>query len=292
LDSRTHSIRPVIGRPGAWIADQGLDLGMPVLAARFSLERDFALILGGADTPVVSVVTGLKNGPVSVAPIQGALGSTNLLVLNDAGTAGLLYSDANHQLQFLGGLPGSPAILGTVAVDQLPGPLTTLALNSDGDLALVAVANDSGGSVYRVTLDKGPEFVTSVQRASAIAFESPQSALVADADAGQILRIDARSGGGATLVADSSRGIQQPQSLQVLSATQILVGQTEDSSIRCLDLGSGVDTSTIVPVPPASMERFPGSYFVLNAPGRGPVYVLGPSTGTDCTQTIWFIPAD
>jgi len=295
LDSRTQTIRPVVGRPGAWIADQGLDLGMPVLAARFSVERDFALILaGGADTPAVAVVTGLKNGPVSVTPIQGALGSANVLVLNDAGTAGLLYSEANHQVQFLGGLPGSPSVLRTVAVDQLPGQLTALALNSGGDLALLAVANDSSGSVYRLSPDNGPEFVTSVQRASSIAFESDQSAFVADADAGQILRIDARSGGGAALVADSSRGIQQPQSLQVLSGTRILVGQAQDSSIRCLDLSSGLDALTIIPASPTSMDRFPGSYFVLNQPGSGPVYVLetGPSTETDCTQKIWFIPAD
>ncbi len=294
LDPRTQSIRPVIGHPGAWIEDQGLDVGMPVLAARFSVQRDFALIRGGADTPVVAVVTGLKKGPVSVTPIQGALGSADMLVLNDEGTAGLVYSEADRQVQFLGGLPGNPVVTGTVAVDELPGHLTALALNGGGDLALMAVVNESSGSVYRLTSGKGPEFVTSIQRVSSIAFESDRTALLADSDGGQILRIDARSGGGATLVADSSRGIRQPQSLQVLSSTRILVGQTDDSSITCLDLNSGLDSVLVAPVPPASLDRFPENYFVLNQAGSGPVYVLeaGAPAGGDCTQKVWFIPAD
>jgi hypothetical protein len=79
--------------------------------------------------------------------------------------------------------------------------------------------------------------------------------------------------------------------MQVLGSTRILVGQTDDNSITCLDLNSGLDTATLVPVGPAILDHFAGDYFVLNQPGGDPVYVLE-TTAAACTPKIWFIPAN
>ena len=285
-DASLQAIRPVLGLPGAWTLGPAMDLGMPVLGARFSPDNSFALI---ASDSGVAVVTGWNAGKVAVVPVENAL-AADLMTLNDTGTTALLYSKIQRSVQWLEGLPGNPAVVRTFSLADLGGDVTAMAMNRGGNLALIGVASDANtGSLHKLRVRGALGFVGNTHAASIVFAQNDRDAYLTDSAAGTLML--ETDGQGLSVLADGSSGLQQPGALQIVGGSLLIASA---SNLTCFDIGHGSASAAALPAPATQIDRFgTDGMFQLNPAGRGPVYILdGSSLKDGCAPAVLFIPPD
>ena len=298
-DASLRAIRPVLGLPGAWGLGNALDLGMPVLGARFVSGKDFALIVTDQNptesdgNPIrIASVTGLGSGTIAVVPVVGAL-AADLLALNDTGTAALLYNRSERIVQWLQGLPNNPTVTRTISLSDFPGDVTVLAVNRSGDLSLIGLDSGDSGSLYRIPVDGDVRWVGNIRAASIVFAANDRDAFLTDSAAGSLMI--AEDGQGLSLLAGSASGLEHPGALRIVAGTQLLIASTTASSLTCFDIAHGMISQAALPLPMLQIEPFgTDSLFLLNQPGSGPIYVLDGSFAKDggCEPVVLFIPPD
>jgi hypothetical protein len=288
-DASLQAIRPVQGLPGAWTLGPALDLGVPVLGARFAPDKNFALVVSNSG---LATVTGLSTGKLVVVPIENAL-TADLVVMNDTNTAALLYSKTLRSVQWLQGLPSHPTVVRTISLAGVSGDVTALAMNRSGDLSLIGMALDANsGSLYKLPMEGDLTFVGNIRAASIVFAGNDRDAYVTDSAAGDLML--ASDGQGLSVLADGSAGLQQPGALQMVGAT-LLIADSAASNITCFDITHGVASASALPVPATQIDRFgTDGLFQLNPAGNGPVYVLdgGSLKDGNCAPAVLFIPPD
>ena len=287
LDASLQAIRPVQGLPGAWTLGPALNLGVPVLAARFSPDNNFALI---ASDSSVAIVTGLSAGKVAVVPVENAL-TADLMTLNDTGTTALLYSKSQRSVQWLEGLPSNPAVVRTLSLADLGGDVTAIAMNRGGNLALIGIAlDDNNGSLHKLHVRGALGFVGNIHAASIVFAQNDRDAYLTDSAAGTLML--ASDDQGLSVLADGSAGLQRPGALQMVGATLLIASP---SNLTCFDIAHGSASAAALPAPATQIDRFgTDGLFQLNSAGSGPVYVLDGGSLKDggCAPVVLFIPPD
>lgn len=294
-DASLQAIRPVQGLPGAWTLGPALDLGVTVLGAHFAPEQNFALVTTDATSGSasgVAIVTGLSVGKPVVMAIENAL-PADLVMLNDTGTAALLYSKSQRSVQWLQGLPGHPTVARTISLADVSGDVTALAMNLSGDLSLIGMALDANsGSLYKLPMGGDLTFVGNVRAASIVFAGNDRDAYVTDSAAGHLML--ASDSQGLSVLADGSAGLQQPGALQMVG-TSLLIADSAASNITCFDIAHGVASSAALPASATQIDRLgTDGLFQLNPAGSGPVYVLDGASLTEgsCAPAVFFIPPD
>jgi hypothetical protein len=288
-DASLQAIRPVQGLPGAWTLGPALDLGFPVLGARFAPQNNFALVLSDNG---VAIVSGLSAGKLTVVPVERAL-IADLVMLNGTGTDALLYSKSQRSVQWLRGLPAHPTVAGAISLADVSGDVTALAVNGSGDLSLIGLASDANsGSLYKVQLRGDLSFVGNIHAASIVFAANDRDAYLTDSAAGDlVLETD---GQGLSVLADGSAGLQHPGALQMVGAT-LLIGDATASNLTCFDITHGITSAGTLPAPATQFVTFGTDGLIqLNPVGTGPVYLLdgGSLNNGSCAPAVLFIPPD
>jgi hypothetical protein len=284
-DSAAQALRPVLGIAGAATLGAPVSGGYSFTAATVSPRLDsFFGVASGGSTHWFAI----SGGSFNETAIAGLMASPERIVFSPSGTAAALY--AGGQAQIVTGLPGAPAVAGTVGLNQTSSPRArripapALAISDDGAYLLAALngsiqlASQSG--VVRPVIQTGADPV------------------VAFAPGGHDAAIAAR-GTGALIIRDApGSAIQQPLATDgaAFSATAGIAFSADGShvyyasasaqTVSVFDL-SGNRSDLPCSFSPAELSAM-GTVFRLNELGQGPLW-LADAAGSG--PRVVFVPA-
>ena len=294
IDSRGNSLRPIQGLPGGALLGNSLDLPFTLNSIRILPPGNLAIVIDASESHVVRLISGLRTGGLNTMPVPGAIQSVDLVAVNQAGSAAVLYSKSTSQLQFLGGLPDHVQASDAVTL-EVAGDVSALEVSADGSFVLVGVTGTEGasGGVYQAGNDPGaqPSFVAVASGPSAIALlHSDHDAIIADRENNEIVLV--RDIGGANQrewIAGERQDISGPAALRVIGE-RVLIANQGTSSLNCVDLVTHASQVYPLLAPPDRIEGLlhPDMY-ALNQAGAAPLLIL--TTGQPDLQ-IWFVPQD
>jgi hypothetical protein len=139
LDGGSHALRPVLGIPGSAALGAPIDAGYSWRAAYVAPRQDsFFGIAADGSTHWFTIATGIFHQ----GSMTGLLASPDRIAFSPAGTSAALI--ARGQIQFITGLPATPAVGATLNVTgsnpkQGRRPGAALAISDDGAAALIAL---------------------------------------------------------------------------------------------------------------------------------------------------------
>lgn len=229
LDSRTATIRPVLGIAGALRLGDPLSLSSGIAAAEFSLTSDSAVALTADQPAHVLVITGLRTSPAS-KDLGEVAADARLLPINSKGTSAAFHSTADATLRFITSLSNAPSLSAPILTSNLAGPITAGLLDDSGNCALLGT-----GAVETLCADGSSRRIiqSSSLSVTALAFANGGRDLwVADSAAKQILQISGYSDQSlVTIAATESDGLLSPVALTEMSTGQILVADSEAQTV-------------------------------------------------------------
>jgi len=287
VDSRTHSIRPIQGVPGASVTGDPLAADVDVRTAVFSSTGQFAVTADSRRGLVL--INGLNSGTPSTQVIEGAIPGAEMMSLNDSGSA-VLYSRSTGQVQFLSGLPNSPVASPSRSISSLPGAVTALAIAAGGASALVAVSDGTYGGVYEIANADGatPQSIASAYQPSAVSYvNNDQDAVLADAFTNEVDLIQGiHANQTRSAVVASRDGVQNPVALQAYNGL-LLIASAGSQNVIEYDLAAArVLTSTSLPIAPTRFGALNiRGVFSLNDASAGPSYLYSAAD-----SSVLFVP--
>jgi hypothetical protein len=296
LAAESQSIRPLNGIPGASTLGSPVKLPFAVVRAAFDAHTDAALVVSGEDGSPVYWIRGLGASSPVILQLADAAPGADRIVLNESGTAALLYSISQSGFQIVDHLNDSPRVSPLVSFGN-QGAVSALALNPDAQLALVGVTGPSGGQVLAVHMDGSDQGVyrslLQVTEPSAIRFlrDGADAAIADHAENRIYLLQDAANTAVPSSVADVRDGIMNPVDLAAAGPGQdLLVANAGGSNILSLDLG--FNRSPLIaptPVPPTKLQPMSGGMvFAVSEVGPAPLTILDISNGLN----VLFVPLD
>jgi hypothetical protein len=283
LDQASHSLRPINGIPGGASLGSPLVVPFPVGMAAVSLRQDYALLteVRGGD---VFLATNLHSGQPTVAPLAGAISASNI-VLSGSGTSAILYSSASHQLQFVSGLPGSPAAGSAIDASQA-GAVSVLALDGPGSTALL-LASDGGLYIMSASGGAGPQFIARISGASSAAILADGTdAVVGNSTTGDVLLVgNFASSAAISTLAGAGQGITSARDVAAVDAHHAgVIDGTGKLAVIDLDTAA-VSWITLA----GAAEHFnplDTGVLLLNHPGQQALLLLTSAQG----GTPYFVP--
>ncbi len=285
LDSRTSTIRPITGVPGATRLADALALPFPILAAEFSATGDAAVAIT-ADLPGHLVVLGaLNSGAISIADLGEVAEGTRLLGLNAKGNAATVYSAADGQLKFVTGIGKDAVLSSPVSTAALAGPVTAAVLEESGSCAILGT-----GSVEVLCADGSSRRVVTASslRITALALIGGDLWL-ADDSAKQVLRVaDYAHSSTAAVFATTADGLQKPIALAITAAGQVLVADSEAQAIFIIDAAAGSVRTVALDVAPSQLRPLTDRSLLLINDLRALPFTL---FATEAMRT-YFVPAN
>lgn len=287
FDPTVTALRPIQGIVGA------ATLGQPVGEAGIrnavsAPSRNFSLLVREeSETPLV-LFRGMGTDAPEILPLAEISSRPDLLVISRDGAVAVAYHDATKTVRIVRGLPDVPQISKPADVTSL-GTLESAAVDGEGRV-LLAVEQNNVRSLYHGSISAegylAPRLLGTYAGKLAVAVNADGSrGAVADSAGNQFLLIDDLSGSAAVrVVARSEDGIDRP----------VAVGLTEDAAVVASEaataltfrLGSGQLEKSALPVSPSRLEPVGSSIFVLNSPGKGPVYLFDTKS-----SAVFFLPA-
>lgn len=267
FDEKSRTIAPLFGLPGA--AVWGQPLALPFEVARASIRRGRALAVTSASALVAIPAVGAASLQwIDLAP---AFVPTDL-VLNTAGTRGLVLDRALGLAQFVSALDTAPVLSGPAPI--APG-WTAISLARDSNCALVGRFEEGSGAVDRVCADRDP-----LRLHSAAGFEptalcwlaGDRQALVADRGGNRLFLLDTAAAGG---VLELSPGaVRSPVLLEAMPGGEALVVNDSSPELQRVT-GEGKPVARAVPLPSQvkSIERLPSGFVLGVAREDGSVFL-------------------
>jgi hypothetical protein len=239
LDSRTGTVRPIIGLPGASLL--GSPITLPFVAGQLQVcaQKDFALAIE-SNSNQLWMVRGLRGGNSNATPMAGSQADT--IQLNASGTAALLYSQASSSVQFLTGLPDQPSISSPVSFAGTAGTMAAMALSSDGSTAVIGFSDPAAGGIYLLTAGASSPIpiTTAVQPLAMALFNGDRDLLVADAGADQVFLVRSlQSSMARQLLLSAADGLQRPVAVRMTGHRNIFVADAGTNALFQMDLENG-----------------------------------------------------
>lgn len=278
FDPRQQTIRPINGLPGSSHLGAPIELPFALRLASMCSGTDLALAISGEDNGVF-VVRGLRGTTLETIPVEGAIASPDLMVCNQAGSAGLLYFRERGVMQFLSGLSDQPKAGAPFDVSSL-GEVRTIAIHPSASQALVGASNGTDGFLYLVTgsPDAAVRSLGRFGMPSAAAYVSNgKDAIVADSSSNEVSLIADVAGSAAiNVLARESDGIQTPIAVQPAGENRLLIANAGSNTISVLDTRAFLVTQTIpLTGKPTRCELLTDrQVFALTTPGDGSLLVL------------------
>ncbi len=297
LDAQIQAIRPIQGFPGSAVFGEPLDLPAPISAVTVAESGAFALATTGGDAEGLLLIRGLRGGVPRAAPVDGVIAGVELIAISSDGSTAVLLSRRTPCLQFLTGLPDQPSPQAPIALTDLSGRITALAVSSSGHQAALAATLDQTGAIYQVDAVPGSALrsVATPQHPVNVFYVNQDRDLIyLDAGASRLVLL--RNAGGSReqqVLLSSEQGLQAPSSISVSGSRLWLADTRIQDSISTghlivLDLESAQVTSekdlSIVPDRLQTLGS-PG-VFALNALQNGPVYLL-----SSADSSVAFVPS-
>ena len=284
LDSRSASIRPVLGLPGAMQLGPALGLSFNVTSAGFSPAGDYALAVN--DQQHLYLVQQLATGPVTT-DLGAVANNSRVLALNAGGTAAVIYSPDASELRFVTGLPQSASLSGPLSTASLAGPISAAALDDAGFCAIAGT-----GAIETVCADGSSQRILQpgLNVAAIAIVNKGQDLIVADQAGQQVLQVSQYAQSPASSVlASATDGINAPTGIRAVSANEILVADSGASALFCID-PTGQQSKQTIPLNIAPTQLRPladPSILLLNDAASVPFTILDVSQ-----MQTFFIPAN
>ena len=289
FDWTRHTVRPILGIPGASTIGAPVSLGRDLESAAVSPSLDSA-IAGGADGSLhfYRMVT----GSLSERALEGVSGKLQSVIFSPSGTAAVLSTASGTYV--ITGLPDAPRVAGSLNPDStlrrvssgVPGRPAlrreSMAVSDDGNYVL----SNRSGSVRVLTIGGENRELTATGANSVVAFAPGSTdAAVADEGAGVVLFRDVAGAAVSKVLAAS---IPSPSGLAFsVDGRHLYVANGKARSVTVFDLESGVQDTLDCQCLPANLVRM-GSLFRLNElNGAQPLWLLD----TNRDPRIVFVPA-
>ncbi len=288
LDSRTGTLRPVLGIPGAMQLGSRVPLPFTVASVEFAPGANLAAVISNETPAHFYVIQNLSNPTINdLGPV--ADGSI-VLAINRTGQTAVLT--AQGQLQFVTGLTRLPVLANAIPTRGLLGAISAGAVDDAGKCALLGTAADSTGSLQTFCSDGSSQTLLSQAglRIAAIGLaNSGQDAILADSAGQQILRVAGYTQPGAiTALATANDGISTPVAMQV-NGERLMVADSAASVLFFIDLsGQAPIQSSQLNSPPSRLKFLADTtVLVLNDASTAPFTVFDLQT-----MQPFFIPTN
>jgi len=285
FDSSARTLRPILGIPGAAIMGEPLKTSLDLRRVAISPQQDYALAAQGEHNQIA--VLRFDRAPMTSTLVQGTHHGPDLMVFSPGGRVAAAHYRDGNRIQVLAGLPASPRI-----VDELylsPGALPSALAVGDDNTVLAAV----GSTVYWVTRSGDVPVLKGLGKVSAITVTTARLALVADAVAHQIHRLQNVTTGLETdVLAGPAQGIAAPVAVAISSdGRRAFVSNGKTGTVAILDLQGKTPARKIAcGCKLTGLDRLDGdNLFRLSEPSNKPMWVL--EANAKETRVV-FVPAD
>ena len=274
FDKGSHSVRPILGIPGAATVGRPLDLGFSIQNAVVSSEQGYAIVSASSGVHMVR-----WNGGASTVDIP-VVGTVSALYLSPRGTAAAILTDG-----WIGILTsmrqGAPQVTGLPLNSQ---PVAA-AVSDDGAYVLAAY---SDGTAIFLGRDGTQISLAAPGPISKVAFRPGSTdALAASSDNRVWLVQQTPSSAAFMPIAATKDGVSNPVGLGFLPDGNHVVIASGTGSIQTVDVVTGLRSSVACSCSPVQLERMalPGVFRLTDAAGE-PQYLFNGATGE-----TFFVPA-
>lgn len=285
FDPPTHSVRAVIGVPGA------SSFGPPLLD-----NLDLASVAPGQNYGLIFhdgqcfFAFGLNSKRIAETAIQNAQAHPQGIVWAAGGSLAILYSGSGNWFQTITGFPAAPIAGAVVDATPLGAALTAIAVDPSGKQIAVAVSGDHGGAYSYA--DGQFTRVASLSNPVSLSYSNDGQTLYAlDLAVLQVTAI--------TLSNDSFEnfvlsGMSNPIAIQAAQDSSnrpvLYIAGGSDRSVRILDVSSGQVAADLgLLFQPTGIAPFGATSFVLagRSQAANPLWLLSNSA----SPAAYFVPA-
>jgi hypothetical protein len=284
FDSGTHSLRPVLGIPGAATIGTPIDVGYSLTAAYVAPQQDsFFGIASDGSTHWFAIAA----GAVTEKSIPGAMQTPERVVFSPSGTAAALYS--NGQAQIITGLRGSPVVGGNLSLgstDPRRGRrgAPAMAVSDDGSYLLAALSSGiqlaGQNGVVRPVIQTGADAVMAFAPGG-------HDAAIAARGTGAVLIKDVPGAATQQPLAGDGPSFNAPVGIAFSGdGSHVFVASASQKSAMAFDL-SGNRSDMTCSCSPAELTPM-GSSFRLNELTTDPLWLV--DAGTSGPRVV-FVPA-
>jgi hypothetical protein len=259
--ANSHSLRPVLGIPGASILGQPLDLGFETALVAVAPRQDY-LLAAGTDGQLR--LLRLDPRGAGTTAVETPHGAPDQIIFSPRGTAALFVK--GRTVDVVTGAPGAATVARTLDLSSIAG--AALAVSDDGAVTL-ALGTDgvyaAGASAEWARLAPG----------TAAAFApGSHDAVVADRTARTVSIFTAVTEGGASRqVAGPDEGITAPVAVAFAGEGKVLAANGDNGTVTVLDTAAGTRAALNCACTPTGLTSF-GGLFRLNEPGEGPLWLV------------------
>jgi len=282
FDSASHSLRPIMGLPGAAYLGDPLAGGLEW--ASVAPNGEVALV---AKDGKWYALRGLS-GAAEWVEFLGGLPMPERVAWNSDGSAAAI-SAGEGGLRILRGLLENPAVSSAV---ELPGPVTALALETSGECAVAAVKAAGEGGLYLACPGAPARLLAALNEPAAVVLARRGRDLFAADRAGRILEIqDYREVARVMPFAEMPASGWDPVGLAVSADKRLFVAHRSERRVDGFDLESRALVAQIaVEGEPAMLEPLAiRSVFLLRSAGRAGEPLLVLEAGPE--PAVYFVPA-
>lgn len=276
VDQTGASISPILGVVGASILDQNLDLGFEIRNAVISPEHNYALAERSEDAKTVLFKV-LESAP-AIIELSELQAGPSLIAISPRGTAAAFLNRASGLLRTFRGMPDVPELAYEFDTSVIPGEATAIAINDDGNIALVNFADaDAGGNTAWVISTNGSLWALPSSHVSSMAFLPHRNdAIVADSDTQEIFLVLDLDGAGNRIPLIS---LNRPAGTRTnVAASQdgssLFIVSAGFSEVTLVDAETHASTVIDCSCSPTRLERLKGNAVLLDGPPSDLLHVL------------------
>ncbi len=287
IDSRTSTIRPITGVPGALRLSNPISLPFSISAAEFSSGGDIAIVLTTNQPSHLAVISLLGSFAPAIADLGEVADDTRILALNAKGTAAIIYSALLQQVRFVSALNGNPVLSSPISTAALAGPVSAGVLDESGSCAVLGT-----GSVETLCSDGASRRVLpeAAYNVTALAVANNNRDLwVADAAGKQVLRVSNYAQQAVpTVFAAEADGMQRPVALAISPNGEVVVADSGAAAIFVIDSAAPSVKTIPLDITPSQLHPLTDrSLLLLNDLSALPFTLFA----TEAMRT-YFIPAN
>ena len=288
FDRVAGGLRSINGFPGGAYLSALFEADGNFSSLVLAPRQDFALGIRVRDSQLYLInpagtPAGVPVGDLGWIPEQ--------IALSPSGQNAVL-ADSSGRIQFLTGLPDSPA-LSNESDFSAPAAPQSIAISDDGLVLACFGDADTPSRLYSIRSGGAPQSVGAGQRITAISFlPGSDSALVADETARQIIMYTlSDSSVTQAVVGTEADGVSDPVAINISGAGRwAIVGNAADQTVLRIDLSGAVSPLTFpCNCHPSEITRLAGdAVFQLGELSDQPLWIFD---GDDVNPRVVFVPA-
>ena len=270
-----RTIHPIQGITGAAQVGPAVPSDVTLSAFAASPTHDYALgIEAGSGAAFFLELTPAATTATALSAINDG---ADRIMVSPSGSAAAFYDRQSRSVQILRGLPEDREVRGPILLDSLPGLISALAVNDAGDVLLVGISEESGGSLHLAGPSRNLRSVMNAGRVASIAFlPDSNDAVVADHDRDEVVLIrDVLAAAGTTVLGSARDGIVQPAAV-VSSRDGLTVYATSSrrGEIARMATAGGLPSSIDCDCRPGGLSPLLGNaVFALTDASAAPLFV-------------------